>query len=185
MLGPSLSSPGLVHPYLHQLPRHPGHLARHASQRRSRRPLHGFFIALGTPAGYALARYAFTGANACRLIILLTRAFPVGILALPLAVSYVRLGIYDTVLGVALIHTATAPMWTPRCAPALRTISALSTSWIASATPAGTGPHDGAAPFRVADIATNAILLRAERDLLNLARRFGSAAEQSEIHCGP
>jgi Trehalase len=38
-----------------------------------------------------------------------------------------------------------------------------------------------ASPFRVADIATNAILLRAERDLLNLARRFGSAAERSEI----
>lgn len=36
-------------------------------------------------------------------------------------------------------------------------------------------------PFRVADIATNAILLRAERDLLVLAGRFGSAAEQSEI----
>ncbi len=67
-----------------------------------------FSIALGAPAGYALARYAFTGANPYRLIILLTRAFPVGILALPLAVSYVRLGIYDTVLGVALIHTALA-----------------------------------------------------------------------------
>ncbi len=38
-----------------------------------------------------------------------------------------------------------------------------------------------ASPFRVADIATNAILLRAERDLLKLARRFGSAAEQTEI----
>jgi multiple sugar transport system permease protein len=41
-------------------------------------------------------------------VILLTRAFPVGILALPLAVSYVRLGIYDTPFGVALIHTALA-----------------------------------------------------------------------------
>ncbi len=55
-----------------------------------------FSIALGAPAGYALARFAFRGANAYRLVILLTRAFPVGILALPLAVSYVRLGIYDT-----------------------------------------------------------------------------------------
>lgn len=36
-------------------------------------------------------------------------------------------------------------------------------------------------PFRVADIATNAILLRAERDLLVLAARFGSTAEQTEI----
>jgi hypothetical protein len=37
------------------------------------------------------------------------------------------------------------------------------------------------APFRVADIGTNAILLRAEADLLALAERFGSAAEREEI----
>jgi len=67
-----------------------------------------FSIALGAPAGYALARFAFRGANTYRLLILVTRAFPVGILALPLAVTYVRLGIYDTALGVALIHTALA-----------------------------------------------------------------------------
>ncbi|MGH7104190.1 MAG: MGH1-like glycoside hydrolase domain-containing protein [Acetobacteraceae bacterium] len=36
-------------------------------------------------------------------------------------------------------------------------------------------------PFRVADVGTNAILLRAERDLLALARRFGTAAEGAEI----
>jgi glycogen debranching enzyme len=36
-------------------------------------------------------------------------------------------------------------------------------------------------PFRVADIGTNSILLRAEHDLHALAERFGSAAEQSEI----
>ena len=67
-----------------------------------------FSIALGAPAGYALARFAFRGANVYRLMILITRAFPVGILALPLAVGFVRLGIYDTAFGVALIHTALA-----------------------------------------------------------------------------
>jgi mannosylglycerate hydrolase len=36
-------------------------------------------------------------------------------------------------------------------------------------------------PFRVADIATNAILLRAERDLFALAQRFGQAADTGEI----
>ncbi len=36
-------------------------------------------------------------------------------------------------------------------------------------------------PFRVADIGTNAILLRAERDLLTLAGRFGTAADVAEI----
>ena len=67
-----------------------------------------FSLLLGAPAGYALARFAFRGATVYRLTILMTRAFPVGILALPLAVSFVRLGIYDTPFGVALIHTALA-----------------------------------------------------------------------------
>ena len=36
-------------------------------------------------------------------------------------------------------------------------------------------------PFKVADIGTNAILLRAERDLLRLAGRFGSPRDRAEI----
>ena len=36
-------------------------------------------------------------------------------------------------------------------------------------------------PFRVADIATNTILLRAEHDLLKLAQRFGTPADRAEI----
>jgi multiple sugar transport system permease protein len=67
-----------------------------------------FSLLLGLPAGYALARFRFRLANAYRLVILLTRAFPVAILALPLAVTFIRLGVYDTPLGVALIHTALA-----------------------------------------------------------------------------
>ena len=65
-------------------------------------------ILLGAPAGYALARYSFRGQNAYRLLIVLTRAFPLAILALPLTVSFIRIGLYDTPLGVALIHTALA-----------------------------------------------------------------------------
>jgi hypothetical protein len=38
-----------------------------------------------------------------------------------------------------------------------------------------------ASPFRVADIATNAILLRAEHDLLALAEKFGTTEERTEI----
>jgi len=65
-------------------------------------------IALGAPAGYALARFNFRGQNAYRILILLTRAFPLAILALPLTVTFIRLGLYDRPLGVALIHTALA-----------------------------------------------------------------------------
>lgn len=65
-------------------------------------------ILLGAPAGYALARYEFRGKDSFRLLVLLTRAFPLAILALPLTVSFIRLGLYDTVVGVGLIHTVLA-----------------------------------------------------------------------------
>ena len=67
-----------------------------------------FSLVLGAPAGYALARYRFWGQDAYRLLILLTRAFPLAILAIPLAVRFIKLGLYDTLLGVALMHTALA-----------------------------------------------------------------------------
>jgi multiple sugar transport system permease protein len=67
-----------------------------------------FSIALGAPAGYALARYTFRGQDAFRLLVLLTRAFPLAMLALPLTVLFIRFGLYDTPLGVSLVHTALA-----------------------------------------------------------------------------
>ncbi len=67
-----------------------------------------FSVVLGAPAGYALARFAFRGQDAYRLLVLLTRAFPLAILALPLTVTFIRVGLYDTPLGVALVHTALA-----------------------------------------------------------------------------
>ena len=65
-------------------------------------------LAIGAPAGYAIARYAFRGRGGYRLAILATRAFPIVILAIPLAVTYRVWGIDDTVLGVAFMHTALA-----------------------------------------------------------------------------
>ena len=63
-------------------------------------------LAIGTPAGYALARFKFRGANPFQLAIVSTRAFPLIIIAVPLAVTYLRVGIDDTVYGVALAHVA-------------------------------------------------------------------------------
>jgi len=67
-----------------------------------------FALALGAPAGYALARYRFPGKDAYRVMILITRAFPLMILAVPLAVRFIDLGLYDTPWAVALVHTALA-----------------------------------------------------------------------------
>lgn len=63
-------------------------------------------LAIGTPAGYALARFSFRGANSFQLALVSTRAFPLIIIAVPLAVTYLRVGIDDTVYGVAMAHIA-------------------------------------------------------------------------------
>jgi multiple sugar transport system permease protein len=63
-------------------------------------------LVIGTPAGYALARFKFRGANPFQLAIVSTRAFPLIIIAVPLSVTYLRVGIDDTVYGVALAHVA-------------------------------------------------------------------------------
>jgi len=67
-----------------------------------------FALGIGTPAGYALARFAFRGADGFRLTIVSTRAFPIVILAIPLSVTFLRWGIDDSVIGVAIAHTALA-----------------------------------------------------------------------------
>lgn len=70
----------------------------------------GLTIVLATlvsaPAGYALSRYRFRGREAVQLGILATKMFPATALAVPLAVAFIRWGLYDTLFGVALVHTA-------------------------------------------------------------------------------
>ncbi len=65
-------------------------------------------IGLGAPAGYALSRFDFRGKDAFRILVLMTRAFPLPLLALPLAVMFIRIGLDDTVFGLALVHTTLA-----------------------------------------------------------------------------
>lgn len=65
-------------------------------------------ILIGAPAGYALARFDFPGKEAFRLLVVMTRAFPLPLLALPLAVLFIRTGLDDTVLGLALVHATLA-----------------------------------------------------------------------------
>jgi multiple sugar transport system permease protein len=66
----------------------------------------GLTLAIGAPAGYAIARFIFRGRETFRLGILVTKMFPIPLLAIPLIVTFIRWGVYDTLLGVALIHTA-------------------------------------------------------------------------------
>jgi multiple sugar transport system permease protein len=61
---------------------------------------------IAAPAGYAISRYIFRGRDAFRLSILAVRAFPIIVLSIPLAVVFLRLGIFDSVYSLALMHTA-------------------------------------------------------------------------------
>lgn len=65
-------------------------------------------LALGAPAGYALARFRFFGREAFALGILATRMFPTAVLAIPLAVMFIRWGLYDTLWGITLVHVSLA-----------------------------------------------------------------------------
>ncbi|HEU0291980.1 MAG TPA: carbohydrate ABC transporter permease [Anaerolineales bacterium] len=65
-------------------------------------------ILIAAPAGYALSRFLFRGRDAFRLAILAVRAFPIVVLSIPLAVVFLRVGIYDNVYSLALMHTALA-----------------------------------------------------------------------------
>ncbi len=67
-----------------------------------------FSFILGLPAGYAFARFAFKGKDSLKLLILGLRMFPMLIIAVPLVTLYIRLGLNDTLLGVALAHTTMA-----------------------------------------------------------------------------
>ncbi len=65
-------------------------------------------IAIGAPAGYALSRFEFPGKATFRMLVLMTRAFPLPLLALPIAVMFIRVGLDDTAVGLALVHTTLA-----------------------------------------------------------------------------
>ncbi len=65
-------------------------------------------LVLGAPVGYALARFPFRGRDSFKVLILSTRAFPIVILSIPLAVTFIRWGLYDTIWAVVLAHTALA-----------------------------------------------------------------------------
>jgi len=66
----------------------------------------GLAFVIAAPAGYALARFRFRGRDSMQLAILATKMFPATVLSIPLAVAYIRWRLYDTLWGVAIVHTA-------------------------------------------------------------------------------
>lgn len=67
-----------------------------------------FSFAIGLPAGYAIGRLKFKGKDVVRMSILFFRVIPIVLMAVPLAILFIKIGLYDTLLGIALAHTAIA-----------------------------------------------------------------------------
>jgi multiple sugar transport system permease protein len=65
-------------------------------------------LVIGAPAGYALARFVFRGRDIFQILILTTRAFPIVILSIPLAVTFINWHLDDTLWAVAIAHIALA-----------------------------------------------------------------------------
>lgn len=61
---------------------------------------------IALPAGYAISRYLFKGRDMIRLGILSVRAFPIVVLAVPMATIFIQLGIFDSPYSLALMHVA-------------------------------------------------------------------------------
>lgn len=59
-------------------------------------------ISIGGMGGYAFARFRFRGRNALKLSVLFVRMYPAIALTIPMAVMFMRFGMYDTKFPIAL-----------------------------------------------------------------------------------
>ncbi len=59
----------------------------------------------GLPAAYALARFRFVGDRHFLVLILVFRVTPPVVLSLPIFISFARLGLVNSPIGIALVHT--------------------------------------------------------------------------------
>jgi multiple sugar transport system permease protein len=63
-------------------------------------------LALTVPAGYALARFPIPGKEAVFVVLLLALIVPYQALLTPMFLMFARLGLTNTLLGLAIVHTA-------------------------------------------------------------------------------
>ena len=67
-----------------------------------------FAVALAASAGYAFSRYKFKGRNASMIGLITTQMFPVTMLLLPLFIMLIKIGAYDSYIGLIIAYSATA-----------------------------------------------------------------------------
>ncbi len=62
-------------------------------------------LGIGSLAGYAMARFQFAGKEQFNVAMLIVRMFPVVGISIPMAVLLIQMGLYDTLLGLALLYS--------------------------------------------------------------------------------
>ena len=62
-------------------------------------------VTLGSMAGYAIARYRFRGRSQANIMMLIVRMFPVVSISIPMAVILIEYGLFDSMLGLAVIYS--------------------------------------------------------------------------------
>jgi len=67
-----------------------------------------FAVTLAATAGYAFSRYKFRGRGASMIAIITTQMFPVTMLLLPLFIMLIKIGAYDSYVGLIIAYSATA-----------------------------------------------------------------------------
>jgi multiple sugar transport system permease protein len=62
-------------------------------------------LVIGGMAGYAFARYAFTGKNTLKFSVLFVRMFPGVAIALPMVIILANMGFFDRPIGLSLVYS--------------------------------------------------------------------------------
>ncbi|MFT4145388.1 MAG: ABC transporter permease subunit [Mobilitalea sp.] len=62
-------------------------------------------LTLGSIAGYSIARFRFKGREQINIALLIVRMFPTVGISIPMAVLLIKMGLYDTMLGLALLYS--------------------------------------------------------------------------------
>jgi ABC-type sugar transport system, permease component len=62
-------------------------------------------LTIGSLAGYAMARYTFKFKEAINVTMLIVRMFPVVGISIPMAIILIKFGLFDTLIGLALLYS--------------------------------------------------------------------------------
>jgi multiple sugar transport system permease protein len=63
-------------------------------------------MALGIPAAYSLARFAYQGKRSLGMVVLITQMLPASLIVVPIYLAFLRFGLLESKIGVILAHAS-------------------------------------------------------------------------------